>query len=123
MKVAIVGSRKLPQSALDKVTAYVQGMLEDTWIISGGAEGVDITAERAARYMGFPVTVFAVGKVGLPPYPEGKSEFRDRAFARNLRIAEECDRMVAFWDGKSGGTWNAMEHAKCLGKPVEMIKP
>lgn len=31
------------------------------------------------------------------------------------------DGMVAFWDGKSGGTWNAMEHAKALGKSVEVF--
>lgn len=51
---------------------------------------------------------------------------RETRFAfleRNRRIAEMCDRMVAFWHKDSGGTANAVCWAVALGKPVEVRRP
>lgn len=39
-------------------------------------------------------------------------------FARNTRIAEASDAVIAFWDGRSRGTLDTMRKAARLGKPV-----
>ena len=47
MNVAIVGSRSYPR--LDLVHDYVWQLPQDTCIVSGGALGVDQTAEHTAQ--------------------------------------------------------------------------
>lgn len=114
--VAVVGSRKFKH--LERVTAYVDSLDWDTIVISGGADGPDSAAIKAAEERGMVTKVFPVDKTGLPPYPEGRAEFRRRAYARNLVIAQECDEMVAFWDGVSGGTKHVFRAAQDMGKKV-----
>jgi hypothetical protein len=51
--VAIVGSRDYPDES--EVFAYVLGLAPDDTVVSGGALGVDMTAEGAARARGLTV--------------------------------------------------------------------
>ena len=120
MKVAIVGSRKYRPLAW--VWYYVASLADDDIVISGGAPGPDAEAEKAAKARGLAFEPYYIDKTGLPPFgtPEAKAEFTRRAYARNTLIAQACDRMVAFWDGKSGGTKHAMDEARKLGKPVDV---
>lgn len=118
MKVAIVGSRGYP--LLGKVREYVNGLADGSVVVSGGAKGVDETAVRVARARGLRATEYPVDKVGLPEFgtPEGKAEFRRRAFARNEQIVQAADLVVVFWDEASAGTRNSMFHAVRLNKPL-----
>ena len=105
MKVAIVGSRGY--SNLDEVVRYVAQLPRDTIVITGGAEGVDLTAERAARELSIDVDVYLAdwdryGKAAGP--------------IRNQKIVDECDRLVAFYDGTSPGTKNVISLASKAGK-------
>ena len=50
MKVAIVGTRTYPD--LDQVREYVRKLSPDDIVVSGGAKGVDETAEDEARKQG-----------------------------------------------------------------------
>ena len=50
MKIAIVGSRDYQH--LDRVRIYVESLSPDTIIVSGGARGVDKTAEITAKRCG-----------------------------------------------------------------------
>lgn len=113
MRVAIVGSRNYPD--LDAVRAYVRGLPADTVIVTGGAIGVDITAEAEARACGLPVP-----EIHLPDYA---LHGRPAPLFRNYEIARSCDRLVAFHDGKSTGTLHAIACARKFGKPVEIIAP
>ncbi len=112
MKVAIVGSRKFANLAA--VRAYVAILVPETIVISGGAIGVDTVAVAAAKKLGLE------WKVILPDYEMYGPKIAP--LIRNQQIATECNRMVAFWDGKSTGTMHAVKHARKLGKPVEIIK-
>jgi len=120
MKLAVVGSRNFRY--LSKVENELRNWPRDTTIISGGARGVDAEAKVSALLYGMPYLEFPVDKKGLPPYPSGRGEFARRAYARNTLIAEACDEMVAFWDGKSGGTKHAIKEARRLGKHVKVIQ-
>lgn len=111
MRVAIVGSRDFHD--LDAVRAYVAALPAGATVISGGARGVDSTAEQAARARGLKVET----------YPADWDEHgKSAGMIRNATIARRCDRLVAFWDGKSKGTKNTILRARNFGKPVEIIK-
>lgn len=42
---------------------------------------------------------------------------------RNRLIAENCDIVIAFWDGRSSGTKYTIDYATRLGKKVIIVKP
>ena len=110
MKVAIVGSRHF--SDLQHVVGYVNGLPERASIITGSASGVDAEATKAARAKGIPVQVI----------PASFDEVADpsKAAARNQRLIDACDVLVAFWDGKSKGTRSTVERALDSGKEVHV---
>jgi hypothetical protein len=45
---------------------------------------------------------------------------RRAPLVRNVDIVAKCERMVAFWDGVSGGTGYTIKLARPVGKPVEI---
>ncbi len=109
MRVAIVGSRDYPN--LEEVAAYVEQLSQETWIVSGGARGVDTAAEEAAKrtkrpYLVFPANWDAYGKSAGPK--------------RNKLIVDNSDFVVAFQHNKSGGTQMTIDYARSQGKDVEV---
>lgn len=108
MKVAVIGSRSIKNA---DISQYIPK--EATEIITGGAVGVDRLAEREARLRGIPLKVFK------PDYEKyGKSA----PLIRNKLIADNCDMLVAFWDGVSRGTVFTWRYARKRGKPVKVYK-
>jgi predicted Rossmann fold nucleotide-binding protein DprA/Smf involved in DNA uptake len=111
VKVAIVGSRHF--SDPDRVSEYVGSLPRGASIITGSASGVDAAATRAARAKGIPVHVI----------PASFDEMADRkkSAARNQRLIDACDVLVAFWDGASTGTRHTVERALDSGKEVHVF--
>jgi hypothetical protein len=111
VKVAIVGSRHFAEP--DRVSDYVNSMRQGASIITGSASGVDAAATKAARAKGIPVQVI----------PASFDEVSDasRSAARNQRLVDACDVLVAFWDGASKGTRNTVERALDSGKEVHVF--
>ena len=110
IRIAIVGSRDYPD--LQAVRDYVSGLPKDTLIVSGGARGVDSTAETTARAEGLQVMSIR------PNWSEG----RGAGLARNTHIVENADAVVAFWDGVSRGTADTIAKARAKGIPVTVIE-
>lgn len=121
MRVAIVGSRKFESEAVareweDIVRGYVKRLPQGTVVVSGGAAGVDSWAEDEAKKRGLEVKVFPVDKRGLPIEDRARRiEFAKRAYARNQKIVDFTDVLVAFWNEKSGGTTDTITRAR-VGK-------
>lgn len=107
--VAIVGSRNY--SDLGAVEDFVATLPKGTVVVSGGAGGVDHTAELSAVEHGLDVVSIPAAWVR-----HGKAA----GFIRNRHIVKIADRVVAFWDGKSRGTANTVALAKEAGKPCEV---
>lgn len=108
MNLAIIGSRNCP---IFDLGAYLNGSIDA--IVSGGAKGAEAHAKYFAQRHGIKVIEF------LPDYAKyGKSA----PLIRNKQIIDNCDEVLAFWDGKSRGTKHALEYAKQLGKPIRIIK-
>lgn len=111
MKVAIVGSRTYPDLRI--VGAYVQALPYGSEVVSGGARGVDQVAASYAEMCHFAVCE-------MRPDYELHGRY-DAPKIRNREIVEYADRVVAFWDGMSGGTANAIAWAVALGRPLEVF--
>lgn len=114
MRVAIVGSRNYPH--LHSVRVFVASLARKypgAIVVSGGARGVDRIAVVEAKAHGMQTAVF-------PAYWD--DEGRAAGFRRNERMINTLepgrDKLVAFWDGKSGGTRHAITYARRRGVDV-----
>jgi hypothetical protein len=111
MKTAIVGSRDFRDYGFfrEKVEGHVI-----TEVLSGVAAGADSLAMRWAREMGLPFT-------GHPA--KWKLYGRKAGPVRNALIVRDAEVMIAFWDGASKGTLNAIKQAEARGLKVYIYWP
>ncbi len=80
-------------------------------IVSGCASGADALGERYAKENGFNVE----------KYPADWDKYGKSAGPRrNKQMAEICDCVICFWDGKSRGTKSMLECAKECCKPFKI---
>ena len=115
-KVAVIGSRTFD----DKKRLYAvltKNRERIKLVISGGAKGADSLAVDWATDYGMPYLVFPAAWHN----PDTGEYDKGAGFRRNRKIIEQCDVVIAFWDGKSRGTANSIEIAKELGKIVRII--
>ena len=92
----------------------IYGILNDVCqIVSGGAEGVDLMAEKFADERGYDKKIF------YPKYDVYSQKVAP--LMRNTEIAETCDIMIAFKSEYSRGTLDAIKKATKLGKPVYIV--
>tara|TARA_R110000772_G_scaffold17946_3_gene50018 strand:+ start:157174 stop:157581 length:408 start_codon:yes stop_codon:yes gene_type:complete len=93
---------------------------DNVQIISGTAPGADILGESYARTRGLAIKRFPAPWEDIEGRPEkeigttrgGKKYWKGAGHFRNEQMAEYGDALVAFWDGKSGGTKNMIATAK-----------
>jgi predicted Rossmann fold nucleotide-binding protein DprA/Smf involved in DNA uptake len=111
VRFGIVGSRHFGDLA--SVERYVEKLPRDARIVTGSASGVDAAATRAARRQGLHVQVLGASF----------EEARDQsvAVARNQRLIDQCDVLVAFWDGSSKGTRATVDRALDSGREVHVF--
>jgi hypothetical protein len=138
-KVAVVGSRE--GADLEQVRAFMVALHEkypETLIVSGGATGVDHTAEQTWLSLGGsvwsfrPVTLVQDIEYGIEKWELGReprvfslaneptwANYKSAAIYRDMLIADECDRLVAFYRaGRSPGASLTAELADKYGHPV-----
>lgn len=137
MILAVIGSRKYPNlqkvlDTLERYGSYFQPPSVHTLtVVSGGAPGIDAMAETWGHRQGFDVWSYrphvhpAGGYEIVTVTPEGNQtigsswfpNFTSCAMYRNGLIVKDAQRVLAFWDGYSGGTQDGIE--KALGiRPV-----
>lgn len=109
--MAIVGSRNYPD--LEEVRAYVHALPPGTTVVSGGARGVDATAEATAVEAGLPVLIVR---------PSYEKHGRGAPLVRNREVVKNCDRLVAFTTGSSG-TAHTIDCAREAGIDVTVFQP
>ena len=104
-KIAIIGSRTFNDYEFfkEKLANYSMEM-----IISGGAKGTDSMAHDYSQDFNIPITVIK------PNWKLGKHA----GLLRNIEIIDLCDFVIAFWNGNSKGTKQAVDYAKKIGKEV-----
>jgi hypothetical protein len=115
-RLAVVGSRDYPSPEL--VRARVLALPARTVVVSGGAEGVDTWAAEAAAARGLSVEVLLPELDGI----RSRGEASRRYHERNARVIAAVDRVLAFTDKDSGGTWDTIKRARAAGLPVEVVR-
>ena len=127
MKYAVIGSRDFNDYDLLEKILLKEEKLET--VISGKAPGADrLAAEFAEKHskelieykakwddLTHPDALIKVNKYG--------KKYDARAgFRRNQLIIDDADVVLAFWDGNSTGTLDALKKAKKAGKITKIIK-
>ncbi len=115
MRLGVVGSRdfgddELVWSTLDWVHA-TYGITE---IISGGARGPDRESVRWAKANNIPVTEHLA---------DWEKHGRAAGYIRNHDIVTDSERILAFWDGVSKGTYHSITLARRHKIPRKIIYP
>lgn len=108
-RIAIIGSRDFPEVDWNQIYAYVNSLLPEDIVVSGGAKGPDLVAEEAALRRRLKTEIW---------HPQWSVYGRRAGLVRNLQIADRCDEVRAFWTGKSRGTLHTMRQAHLRQKPV-----
>ncbi len=108
MPLAIIGSRDCP--AVD-IEAYLDEMPDA--IVSGGAKGADTYAREFAIKKGIRL---------IEHLPDYAKYGRAAPLVRNRLIIDDCDKVLAFWDGKSRGTKQTLDYAESKGKQIKIIR-
>lgn len=130
-KLIVAGSRTIGQGfyssiefernqsvfAISDIMTRIQAFLSqedinwwDVEIVSGRAKGPDTFGEWWALSHGSSIKFFpADWKLG----PKA-------GFIRNEQMGDYADALIAFWDGKSGGTKHMIEYMMKLGKPIRV---
>lgn len=117
MRIGIVGSRTFPQ--LNLVSWFIRDLPLGVTIVSGGAQGVDGAAVEYAKRRGMETREHLPDTSGC----KARHEFTERFYARNQKIVDDCDLLVAFTEKDSGGTWDTIKRARRAGKPLKIVRP
>jgi hypothetical protein len=120
MRVLITGSCAWTDGeAVFKRLAKLPGPALDITIIHGCAMGVDTMAGMSARMLGYTVEEY-------PPLvaegDESPEAFSKACEARNIAMTEASpDLCIAFWNGRSHGTFHTMYNAVIRKIPVDVV--
>ena len=107
MRLAIIGSRTCPAVDIASHLWFVPEL-----IISGGAKGADTYARLYAVKHGIPFIEFL---------PEYRKYGKIAPIIRNRQIVDNCDFLLAFWNGVSLSTRLALDSVKRKGKPFKIV--
>ena len=121
MKLIIAGGRDFKDKELMKSGIismfYKYGIIkEDLILISGCCRGADKLGEQVLKEMG-------VEDKNILKFPAHWVLYGNSAGPiRNKTMAIKADVLLAFWDGKSKGTYNMIHLMKDLNKIVEVVR-
>ena len=107
MNLLIVGSRSIQEYDLQKHIPK-----ETTLILTGGADGIDLLAEKYADQNHLSKLILR---------PQYNRYGRGAPLKRNEQLVELCDMALIVWDGQSRGTKYTLNYAKKIGKPIILI--
>ena len=112
MRIAIAGSRDYPRP--DLVLRFIANCPPGTTIASGGAQGPDTTAIRAAKARNLPTEL----------HPANWDQLGKKAgILRNEAFIPTCDALCAFWDLHSRGTAHAIATARTHHLKIRIYGP
>lgn len=106
MNVGIIGSRGFKD--YDFLCEKLSWITDET-IVSGGAKGADFLGKKFAKERNLPYIEFPADwdKYG-----------RSAGYKRNLKIVDNSDLVIAFWNGTSKGTKHSIDLAIKTQTPV-----
>jgi uncharacterized phage-like protein YoqJ len=137
MIVSITGRRQFNFDSLPLIEHEIASLMFATKILFGGALGIDtVTLKLANKLLPNSVELVVVFPDKFNPlqFPDTRASYIELGneitskdyFAsfhkRNQYLVDNCDLLVAFWDGiKKGGTYSAMKYAKKVNREVKIV--
>lgn len=130
MKVAITGSRGWTEEA--PIRARLEQLPPRSFVIHGGAGGVDRIAAVIAVELGHEVRAFPADWRVKPDTPAGAIRRRKDGALYDSRagilrnavlIAQAPHAVFAWWDGRSPGTFDCIQRAAVAAIPLEVYIP
>ncbi len=141
-----LGGYKLPNDTYIKVCRDIDWLLKELnpeKVISGMALGVDQWAAHIAYKLGIPFVAAIPFEGQEMAWPEASQKtYRilrklaseevivspggysaDKMQVRNIWMVDNCDSLIAVWDGSKGGTGNCVEYAKSVNRKIYQIDP
>lgn len=134
------------QRAIDLARSFLLIWQPDE-VITGMAQGWDTAVAWAAHQLGIPFRAYLPGEWQPDAWPAPAREHYQRLLGlaasvqicvagpydpgamqiRNMRIVDDCDLLLALWNGqRSGGTWRCLEYAtrrRAVPKPMVNLWP
>ena len=105
---SIIGSRTCPPIDIGSYLKYIPDV-----IVSGGAKGADTYARVYAKKNSLKLIEY---------FPNYDKYGKGAPLERNKLIVDECDSVLAFWDGQSHGTKFTLYYAKEKNKPIKIVQ-
>lgn len=141
-----LGGYKLPNDTYIKVCRDIDWLLKELnpeKVISGMALGVDQWAANIAYKLGIPFVAAIPFEGQELAWPEASQKtyrllrklaseevivspggyLADKMQVRNIWMVDNCDSLIAVWDGSKGGTGNCVEYAKSVDRKIYQIDP
>lgn len=141
-----LGGYKLPNETYIKVCRDIDWLLKELnpeKVISGMALGVDQWAAHIAYKLGIPFVAAIPFEGQETAWPEASQKTykilrkraseeiivspggysADKMQVRNIWMVDNCDSLIAVWDGSKGGTGNCVEYAKSVNRKIYQIDP
>ena len=111
MKLAFIGSKEFTD--YEKLKFSLDKIKDISKIISGGAHGTDTFAKKYAQE----------NNIAFLEFPPDFSKYgKDAKHIRDKLIVKNCDKIIAFYDGKCEGTKYTLDYGKKLGKQIIIIE-
>ena len=115
VKIVVAGSREYTnyneaKKFIDKCISRIRKN-NKIIIISGGARGADTLGEEYAKENGFKIERYLA---------DWETYGKSAGPIRNKMMAQNCNYVICFWDGKSAGTKTMIEYAKQYNKEMRI---
>jgi len=141
-----LGGYRVPNPTYIKVCQQIDFALRELKpekVISGMALGVDQWAAYIAHKLQIPFVAAVPFEKQESKWPQQSQETyhkllklasevviispggysHDKMQIRNQWMVDHCDKLIAVWDGSSGGTGNCVGYAKSVKKDIFFINP
>lgn len=121
-RVIIAGGRnfknyRVLKESMDQLLSLLLEEGEEIIIVSGKARGADRLGERYAKERGLDIDPYPAD---WNRQPDGSYD-KSAGYKRNVKMAENADALVAFWDGASPGTKSMINIAKRKGLDIVVL--
>lgn len=117
MRIIVAGSRSIKNA--QPIRQILDGFKKKfTYLVSGMAAGVDLIGVVWAEDNDIVVIDYPADWYSIKPgdivklTTNGKPYSLNAGYRRNKLMAENADALIAFWNGKSGGTDNMIYEAR-----------
>lgn len=114
-RVIVAGGRDFDDYDLleRKMDYFLSNITGQVIIVCGKARGADTLGAQYAKARNYKIAYYPA---------DWKCEGKAAEYVRNLKMAQNADALVAFWNGKSRGTKHMIDTAKNKNLKIRIVR-